>query len=388
MTRDSTYRRKFLKAAGAAGIVGLAGCTGGDGGDGGGDGGDGGDGGGGGGGDTPEDTPEDTPTDAPEDTPESTPEEGEFDLDFDWTPDRNVSIIVPWGAGGGTDTMTRGVMNPAEDILRQNGVDVSINVQNITGAGGLNATSYVQSQPADGHTIFANTTVVERNIVQGNANFTLDDWMGVSRVQHDTSWWYSSGRDGTGHDTLDSVLDKARDDPPLQIGAVGGGISQVFSLRVAEEAGILDNVQFVTYDDAGQMRNDVISGETDVAIGEIQEIQPQVESGDVKLLLVGVTDDQLDEFPDVVTTGSRGWDVTYGVQRGFVAWDGTPQEAIDFWDKLVRNAIQTESYQRLEQETLLYLREGYLGPEEWKEAMAGQIETLEQSLSLWEQVSG
>ena len=338
---ENSSRRRFLRAAGTAGIIGLAGCTGGGG-----------------------------------------------DLEFDWTPSRNVSVVVPWGAGGGTDTMTRGVMNPAEDILRENGVDISINVQNITGANGLNAASYVQSQQADGHTIFANTTVIERNIVTGTANFTLDDWMGVSRVQHATSWWYSSGRDGTGYKSIEEVIEGAKNDPPLQIGAVGGGLSQVFSLRVIEAAGIIDQTQFVSYQDAGEMRNDVISGNVDVAIGEIQEMLPQVEAGDVALVLAGTTQDQIDRFPDVPTTGDMGWDVTYGVQRGFAAWDGTPQEAVTFWDKLIHAAIQTESYQSLAEETLANLRPGYLGPEEWTQAMQNQVQRIEDALDLWDRVSG
>jgi tripartite-type tricarboxylate transporter receptor subunit TctC len=384
MPDQNTGRRKFLRLAGAAGVVGLAGCTGGDGGD----------GGDGGAEDTPTETamPTATPTEGGTtgDTETATPTEGSdsSELEFDWTPSRNVSVVVPWGAGGGTDTMTRGVMNPAEDILRQNGVDVSINVQNITGANGLNAASYVRSQPDDGHTVFANTTVIERNIVTGTANFTLADWQGISRVQHATSWWYSSGRDGTGYKSIEEVVEGAKNDPPLQIGAVGGGLSQVFSLRVIEAADIIEESQFVSYQDAGEMRNDVISGNVDVAIGEIQEMLPQVEEGDVELVLAGTEQDQIERFPDVPTTGDMGWDVTYGVMRGFVAQEGTPEEAITFWDKLIHAAMQTESYQSLATETLANLRPGYLGSEEWTEAMKAQIERIENALDLWEQVSG
>jgi tripartite-type tricarboxylate transporter receptor subunit TctC len=74
--------------------------------------------------------------------------------------------------------------------------------------------------------------------------------------------------------------------------------------------------------------------------------------------------------------------------RGFVAQEGTPEEAITFWDKLIHAAMQTESYQSLATETLANLRPGYLGSEEWTEAMKAQIERIENALDLWEQVSG
>lgn len=373
MRNNRIDRRRFLKAASVAGVVGLAGCSGGDGGDGGGSGGGSGSSGDSGGSSGGSGGQQDTTTG------------GSNDLDFEWTPDRNVSVIVPWGAGGGTDTMTRAVMNPAEDILRENDITgFSINVQNITGANGLNATSYVKEQPADGHTIFANTSVIEENIVRETASFTLDDWMGIGRVQHDTSWLYSSGKDGVGHDSIDSLIEKANNEG-IQIGVVGGALSSVFVLQFIDAAGIIDGTQIVSYSDAGRQRNDAIAGETDAAFGEIQEMKEQYESGDVQLLLVG-TEEPLDDFSDVTAAGEKGWDATFGVSRGFVAQQGTPQEAVDFWSKLVENAMQTDPYKQVEQETLLYLREGWLPPEEWKQKLQENIDLFKDSQEVFEQV--
>ncbi|MDS0476937.1 tripartite tricarboxylate transporter substrate-binding protein [Natrinema sp. 1APR25-10V2] len=342
-------RRKVLQAVGSATALGLAGCAG-----------------GGNGGNETELTQE-------------------FDLDFGWTPRRNVSVVVPWGAGGGTDTMVRSVMNPAEDILRQNDIGVSINVQNITGANGLNATSYVQSQPADGHTLFANTVVLERNIVQDQGNISLDDWAGIARTQYDTSWLYSSGRDGVGHDSIDSLVEKANNEG-VQFGLVGGALSAVFLLQFAEGAGILDNIQIVTYSDAGRMQSDVISGEIDAAQGEIQEIRPQVEEGELELLFVG-TEEPVDEFSEVTASGEKGWEALYAVTRGFVAYDGTPQESLDFWTKLIKNAMQTDSYQSYEEDSLLYLRDGFMPQQEYMDFLQQSIEDLREAKDLYEEVT-
>lgn len=368
-------RRKFIKAAGVAGIAGFAGCSGNGGGNGGGGGGGGGNGGGGngsggGGGDS-------TGTEAGDGTA------AEPSLETEWTPSRNVRIIIPWGAGGGTDTMTRGVMNPAEEILAEEGINVNFTFENITGAGGLNAARRVLNQPADGHTLFPSTNAIAPHIATGQANFTIDDWGYVSRVQHDTSWIYSSGRQGTGHDTIDSVVQKAENGNEVQIGAVGGITGAAFSVLWAEAAGIIDNTSITTYQDAGRMRTDVISGEIDAAFGEIQELQEQYESGDIALLLVGVNE-PLDEFPDVATTGEKGWDVTYGVSRGFNVRSGTPDAAIQFWDSVIREAMQSDAYQQLEQETLLYLREGYQGPDEWRATMQDEVEVYNRALDLYD----
>ncbi|WP_251344304.1 tripartite tricarboxylate transporter substrate-binding protein [Haloplanus halophilus] len=359
-------RRTFLKSAGAAGIVGLAGCMGG------GNGGNGGDGDGGGG--------EDTASGGGSTAGES----GGGSGGDGWTPDRNLTVIVPWGAGGGTDTMTRGIMQPAEEILQERGVDISIQVENITGANGLNGARRVLNRPADGYTLFASTQAISPNIALDNADFTLEEWAGVCRVQHDTSWIYSSGRDGVGHESLDSLLEKANGEG-IQLGAVGGVTGAAFLIQFAEAAGILEGTQIVPYQDAGRMRTDIISGEIDGGFGEIQEMQSAYEAGDVTLLLVG-TEDPVDDFPDVVAAGERDWSATYGVSRGFNAKAGTPTEALEYWEQLIEEAMESDSYQQLEQETLVYLREGYLPRTEFMDVLEQNVQLFNEMEETYEQV--
>ncbi|MGZ0746223.1 tripartite tricarboxylate transporter substrate-binding protein [Haloparvum sp. AD34] len=331
-------RRRFVQTVGASALVGIAGCSSSEGSS-------------NGGGST------------------STSSGGSDD---GWTPERNLSVIVPWGAGGGTDTMTRGVMKPAEDILAERGVNVSINVENVTGAGGLNGARRVLSKPADGYTIFASTNAITPNVALDKADFTLDDWAGIARVQHDTSWIYSSGRDGVGHKSVDSLLEKAKNEG-IQLGAVGGLLGGAFTIQFAKAAGIWENTQIVTYNDAGRMRTDVISGEIDGAFGEIQEMKSAYQDGEVSLLVVG-TEDPVEDFPDVTAAGERGWDATFGTMRGFNAKAGTPTEALDYWSQLVEEAMQTDSYQQLAEETMVDLRPGYLGRQEWMNQMEENLE--------------
>lgn len=64
-----------------------------------------------------------------------------------WKPDRTIQVVIQFGAGGGTDTVTRTLLAAMEPILGQ-----KINATNMTGALGAIASNYVQQQPADGHT--------------------------------------------------------------------------------------------------------------------------------------------------------------------------------------------------------------------------------------------
>ena len=64
-------------------------------------------------------------------------------------PNRTVTVIVPFAAGGNTDTMARMASQKLADVFKQSFV-----VDNKVGAGGAIAANYVVQQPADGYTLF------------------------------------------------------------------------------------------------------------------------------------------------------------------------------------------------------------------------------------------
>lgn len=340
ITNERYSRRRFVTAASTAGILGVAGCMG------------GGNGSGGGG-------------------------------DF---PSRDIEVVVGYGAGGGTDTLHRGLARPAENILNERGANVSININNITGAASLNAASYVLGQPADGYTIWGNTNGIARNIVDGRANFSIGDWQPLMQVQHDTSWMFTSGQEGTGVDSIEGLINRMESGEETLIGVVGAPESAVFALQWTSALGLLDGYTLVTYNDAGRMGSDVISGEIHAGIGEIQELNEQYEAGGVSLILVGV-EEPLDDFPDVPTVAEIGApDATFGVRRGVVLPNGVSQERVDYLHDLYREAMESESYQQLAQKTLVTLRQGYLPPDEYEAAIRDLIDTYERAIELVDQV--
>ncbi|WP_404406108.1 Bug family tripartite tricarboxylate transporter substrate binding protein [Pelagibacterium halotolerans] len=98
---------------------------------------------------------------------------GAFAQDYSWQPDRPINIIVPWGAGGSTDQVTR-VTAPI--LAEQLGTEIV--VVNQPGASGAVGTQEVLNAPKDGYTWTANA-------IANNATYTvtglvpdtsIDDW--------------------------------------------------------------------------------------------------------------------------------------------------------------------------------------------------------------------
>jgi tripartite-type tricarboxylate transporter receptor subunit TctC len=91
----------------------------------------------------------------------------------DWKPDRPINIIVPWGAGGSTDQVTRVTAPILAEAL---GVDIV--VVNQPGASGATGTAEVLAAPKDGYTWTANAIAnnATYSVTGLLENTNIDDW--------------------------------------------------------------------------------------------------------------------------------------------------------------------------------------------------------------------
>jgi len=93
-------------------------------------------------------------------------------LDYSWTPERQINIIVPWAAGGATDQVIRRVAQEMQDALRR-----TVVVQNTPGGSGSIGTAEALEAPADGYTWTSGAvSALGTYPVLGMLNTSLDDW--------------------------------------------------------------------------------------------------------------------------------------------------------------------------------------------------------------------
>ncbi|HPE61014.1 MAG: tripartite tricarboxylate transporter substrate binding protein [Thiothrix sp.] len=222
-------------------------------------------------------------------------------------PAKDLMHIMPWSAGGGTDTVMRTFMTHAEKPL-----GVGVNTQNITGAqSGIGTLKLMKSRP-DGYTIGTLTwdsvlTVPYYNLVPGFDVKQLAYLGSVTVhptaivVRADSPW-----------ETLEAFVAAAKAAPDtLKISNVGtGGVWHLPALDFARQAGIA--VQHVPYPKgSGSQREALLSGETDAASTSISAAYAAVKSGQLRVL--GVMAEARDpEFPDTPTFKEQGYDVIWG----------------------------------------------------------------------------
>lgn len=192
-------------------------------------------------------------------------------------PFRDITTVVVWGAGGGTDSINRMIMAEMEKEL-----PVSITVTNVTGGvAGSNGMIHVINQPADGYTMAG---ISESNVtasVQGGWGRTFDAWypfiVGGSPLV--ISVTAQSEFDG-----LEALVEAAKADAGM-IPAAASGAGSIHHLNLlALENGTGAKFRFIPYSGSGPSQEAAIAGEVEVIVTSLAEQAPLIEGGRLRPL--------------------------------------------------------------------------------------------------------
>lgn len=230
-------------------------------------------------------------------------------------PERPVTIICPYAAGGGTDLFARGLARAAEQHLGQ-----SILVNNLTGgAGALGHAAGIAAAP-DGYTVTAVTFELVSLPLQGLVPFTHEDFDLLMRVNEEPA--ALAVRNDFPVETLEEFIDWAKNNGGVQIANSGAGsVFHLASAKMAESIGI--SARHIPFGGASPAITAVVGGHVDAVVAGPGEMQAQCEAGNLKILGV-MSEDRLALFPDVPTFREAGHEVVFGTWRGLAVPSGIP----------------------------------------------------------------
>lgn len=238
-------------------------------------------------------------------------------------PERPITVVVPWGAGGGTDATARIVGSLMEKEL-----GVPVNVVNRTGGSGVVGHSAIATAAPDGYTIGMITVEIGMMHWQGlteltGASYTPlalfnEDPPGVN-VRADSEW-----------QTLEDLMAAIKASEPGAMKGSGtgqGGIWHVALGGMLQAAGLpADQVQWVPSQGAAPGLQDLVAGGVDVVTCSVPEAKALIEAGKVRSLAV-MSAERNAAFPEVPTLKeAAGIDFSVGAWRGIAGPDGLPDE--------------------------------------------------------------
>ena len=203
-----------------------------------------------------------------------------FTRNYAWAsswPERPITAVVMYGAGGGTDTIIRTI---AGEMAKSTGWE--INVINKPGAVGGVATRFLLNKPDDGYWWLGAANYNKFVRIMGHSTSKAwEDWQYFQAANSLASW---SVRPDSPYKTLEDVIAAAKANPgKISISTSGtGGLWQELALIVSEAAGV--KLKFVPYKGGKAATLAGLQGEVDIAGGGVHEHIEFIRAGKLRNL--------------------------------------------------------------------------------------------------------
>ena len=253
-------------------------------------------------------------------------------------PEQPITIVVPFAAGGPTDTVTRLVAEAMSKDLGQ-----QVIVENVGGAGGTLGAKQVADAAPDGYKLLlyhigmATSDTLYRNLPYK----TLESFEYVGLVT-EVPMTILARKDMEAN-TLAELVDyaKANADKVTVANAGIGAASHLCGMLFM--SAIQTPLVTVPYKGTGPAMTDLLGGQVDIMCDQTTNTTKQIQAGTVKAYAV-TTPERLDVLPDVPTTKEGGLEtMEFGIWHGLYAPKGTPAEIVDRLSKSLQVALKDEN---------------------------------------------
>lgn len=280
-------------------------------------------------------------------------------------PEKPISVICPWSAGGGTDRLTRYIADRLQSRLNE----TVLAINRTGGSGAIGHEAIAEAKP-DGYTIgmitaelstMKNMGICERTYRDYTCLLQLNADAAALMVRKDAPWKNLS-------EFLEEI--RTREDKLILSGTATGGLWDLARAGMLHAAGLeVNSVIWVPTKGSAPSVVQLLGGHIDAICCSVPEVTPQLESGDFRVLAV-FSEERLPEFPDYPTAKEQGLDWVAMGWRGLALPKNTPREIVDRLTSELEEIVRSEDY-------LDYMKKNGFGvdvkgPEEFEAFLDGQ----------------
>ncbi|MBO9689984.1 MAG: tripartite tricarboxylate transporter substrate binding protein BugD [Mitsuaria chitosanitabida] len=292
-------------------------------------------------------------------------------------PDKPVTLIVPFAAGGPSDKIARDLGEALRKKLNQ-----TVIVENVGGAGGTLGTARVAKAPPDGYTLlvrhigFATAPSLYRKLPYKG----VDDFACLGLINEAPSTLI--GKPTLPARTFDELRKYIAADPGrLNLAHAGvGSASQLCGLML--QAAMKTTITSVPYKGTGPAMTDLMGGQVDLMCEQATNAVPQIEGGKVKAYAVTsaqrMTLPALANLPTLAESGLKDFSVT--VWHGLYAPKDTPAPVLRKLNDALKAALKDpDLIKRSEALGITVITDGRVEP-------AGHRHFVETEVARWKKV--
>lgn len=246
-------------------------------------------------------------------------------------PERSISMMIPFGAGGGTDVPGRFFAAEMEKILGQN-----IVVTNVTGAGGTVGATQLSKASADGYSLGfmpVGTTTTQPHLKK--TKYNADSWRPICMVSQGP--FYLVVKQDSPIKTVADYVAASKGAGIKFAGAGPGSMAHVSQLTLDAKLGV--TTQYIPTKGGGAIATEIDGGRAD-ATTWFSDFDSKF--GWRALAILDA--ERSEQHPDVPTLSELGFDTSVSVWFGFFAPAGTPDDIVSKLSSACEQAVGTDSF--------------------------------------------
>lgn len=268
-------------------------------------------------------------------------QQGSGSADASAFPSTNLQIICPWGAGGGTDRISRYFADQLKQRLGKNCV-----VVNRTGGSGAVGHRAGSTARPDGHTIAMITAELSTMHQLGITDITFQDYQPLLQMNGDPAAILVN-KDSP-YKTLPDFLDAIRQNPETlkMSGTATGGTWDLARVGLFHRAGLdKDDIIWVPTKGSAESIQLLLGGHLDAVCCSLPESALQLKSGDLSGITV-MADQRDTMFPEIPTAKEQGIEWTSIGWRGFATQQKVPAEIVTMLQQHLEEIANSDDYRK------------------------------------------
>lgn len=248
-------------------------------------------------------------------------------------PDRQLRIVVPNAAGGGTDINARLIARSLEKTTRQ-----SIPVINVVGGGTSIGARQVRDGQPDGHTILFIHQALIAAAAMGVADFPPTDLDVLGQTGEEAYVLMVAAN--SPFRSMRDAMDAARRAPDtLRFGVQIGALNHFNALRLG--SAFDTRFRYVNTGGGGPTRNALLGNHLDLAFATVGEIASFVASGELRLLAI-FSGARVAALPQLATAREQGYNIEIGLKYWWWLPRGVAQPRREYWTNALTEAFRDD----------------------------------------------
>ena len=287
-------------------------------------------------------------------------------------PEKPITIVVPFAAGGPTDKVARDLA----EVLRKGLNNQTVIIENVGGAGGTLGAAKVAKAAPDGYTVLlhhigmATSPGLYRNL----SYKTLDDFEYLGMV-NEVPMTLIGRPNLPANNYAELVKWLEANKGKINLANAGlGAASHLCGLLFQQSLKI--DMTTVPYKGTAPAMTDLLGGQVDIMCDQTTNTTQQIEGGKVKAFAVTtlkpLTTPALAKLPTLDSAGLKGFNVS--IWHGLYAPKGTPKAATDKLNAALRNALKDPEFiKRQEALGAVVVTDARLAPTEHKKFVEAEI---------------